>query len=158
MSLQARQELLFRIKGRYQKASKMEKTEILNGFIQATGCGRKHAITVLNATSGDSDQLKPDRKIRRAKYDLEVRQALSAVWNAANQICSKRLVPFLPEFVDALERFGHLSILRTTRKKLLSMSPATVDRVLKIERSKGAKTISTTKTGSLLKSKIPLCL
>lgn len=79
-------------------------------------------------------------------------QALSAVWNAANQICSKRLVLFMPEFVDALERFGHLSISRATRKKLLSMSPATVDRVLKIERSKAAKEIST-KAGSLLKSK-----
>ena len=154
MSLQARRELLFRIKGRYQQASKKEKTEILNGFIQATGYGRKHAITVLTAPSGGVEPLKPDRKIRRAKYDLEVHQALSAVWNAANRICSKRLVPFMPEFVDALERFGHLAISRTTRKKLLTMSPATVDRVLKIERSKAAKAVSTTKAGSLLKSKI----
>lgn len=56
MSLQATRELLFRIKGRYQKAGKKEKTEILNGFIHATGYWRKHAITVL-AASGDSEQL-----------------------------------------------------------------------------------------------------
>jgi len=55
MSLQARRELLFRIKVRYQAANKKEKTEILNGFIQATGYGRKHAITVLTASSDSGE-------------------------------------------------------------------------------------------------------
>ena len=30
----------------------------------------------------------------QAKYDEPVKQALQTVWYAANQICSKRLVPF----------------------------------------------------------------
>jgi len=154
MSLQARRELLFRIKVRYQAANKKEKTEILNGFIQATGYGRKHAITVLTASSDSGEPAKAVKRIRRTKYDLDVHQALSAIWNAANQICSKRLVPFMPDFVDALERFGHLSISTTTRRKLLSMSPATVDRVLRAERRGKTKGRSTTKAGLLLKSKI----
>jgi hypothetical protein len=154
MSLQARRELLFRIKGRYQAANKKEKTEILNGFIQATGYGRKHAIRVLAASSNSAEPEEAAKRIRRNKYDLDVQQALSAVWSAANQICSKRLVPFMPEFVDALERFGHLSISAATKRKLLSMSPATVDRILRVERRGKNKGRSTTKSGSLLKSKI----
>ena len=39
-------------------------------------------------------------------YDEAVRLALITVWKAANRICSKRLIPFLPEFVGALECFG----------------------------------------------------
>lgn len=110
MSLQARRELIFRIRERYSQANKAYKTEILNGFVHATGYGRKHAITVLTATKTQPEQLKPAPRVRAPKYDIEVRQALSTVWNAANQICSKRLVPFLPEFVEALQRFGHIQI------------------------------------------------
>ncbi|MBX9723220.1 MAG: ISNCY family transposase [Candidatus Obscuribacterales bacterium] len=154
MSLQARRELILRIRERYQQADKPGKTEILNGFIHATGYGRKHAITVLGGARPIPEQVKTPARNRLPKYDSEVQQVLSAVWNAANQVCSKRLVPFLPEFVESLERFGHLSISAETKKKLLKMSPATVDRVLRSERSQLPRGKSTTKAGSLLKSKI----
>ena len=43
----------------------------------------------------------------KRKYDEAIRQALLlTIWHAANQICSKRLVPFIPElFNDWLEQF-----------------------------------------------------
>lgn len=82
--------------------------------------------------------------------------ALLAVWKAANGICSKRLVPFLPELVSAMERFGHLSLPPEVRTRLLSVSVATVDRLLASERHKDAKGISTTKPGQLLKRQIPV--
>ena len=154
MSLQARRELIFRMRARYQQANKPGKTEILNGFIQATGYGRKHAITVLSAIESQPEAINAPAQKRMPKYGLEVQQALTAVWNAANQVCSKRLVPFLPEFVDSLERFGHLNISAETKRKLLSMSPATVDIILQPERARSPKGKSTTRAGSLLKSKI----
>ncbi len=153
MSLQARRELLFRIRNRYQQAGRNEKTEILNGFVHATGYGRKHAIHVLTAAS-EPAKAERQSKERTPRYGSDVQQVLSTVWNAANQICSKRLVPFLPDFVEALERFGHVSLPESTKAKLLSLSPATVDRLLKVERSKLPRGKSTTKAGSLLKAKI----
>lgn len=144
MSLQARRELIFRMRARYRQADKPGKTEILNGFIQATGYSRKHAITVLSAVESQPEAIKTPARKQLPKYGLEVQQALIAVWSAANQVCSKRLVPFLPEFVDLLQRFGHLNISEETKKKLLSMSPATVDRVLQLERARRPKSKGTT--------------
>ncbi|NJL71892.1 MAG: transposase family protein [Candidatus Competibacteraceae bacterium] len=93
---------------------------------------------------------------RISNYSDTVVGALIEVWGAANQICSKRLVPFLPEFVPALERSGYLKISPETRAQLLSLSAATVDRILKPERRRLGGGRSTTKRGSLLKKQIPV--
>ncbi len=78
------------------------------------------------------------------------------MWTAANQICSKRLVPFLPDFLPALEGSGYLTISKESRSQLLSMSAATVDRLLKPERKRRGGGRSTTKSGTLLKKQIPV--
>ena len=85
-----------------------------------------------------------------------VRLALVTVWKAANRICARRLMPFLPDFVAALERFGHLSLAGEVRERLLAMSPATADRLLYHERHPAGSTISTTRRGKLLKHQIPV--
>ena len=51
MSLQSRKELTLQIRERYDKAAWKEKIKILDGFITATGYGRKHAISLLNFTN-----------------------------------------------------------------------------------------------------------
>ena len=66
------------------------------------------------------------KRLNKRKYDEIVRQALLTIWNTANQICSKRLVPFMPDLLVALERFGHLSLPEDVRKRLLELSSATV--------------------------------
>ena len=73
---------------------------------------------------------------RKRKYDEQVRQALTQLWHVANGICSKRLVPFLPELIKSMERHGHLALPEKVRSKLLTISPATMDRLLKQERAK----------------------
>ena len=73
-----------------------------------------------------------------------------------NQICSKRLVPFLPALVAAMERHGHLRLPSDVRTRLLSISPATVDRLLRPERVRINKSVSTTRSGSLLKHQVPV--
>jgi hypothetical protein len=52
------------------------------------------------------------------------------VWHAINRICAKRLMPFLPTFIEALERHEHLHLTEERRSQLLSMSAATADRFL----------------------------
>jgi hypothetical protein len=143
---------VFRMRTRYRQADRAEKTEIINGFVAATGYNRKYAVATL-ADYGGQRQAHQPRSCRRV-YDDAVQQALIAVWNASSQICSKRLVPFLPEFVATLERFGHLSLSEDVRRKLLQMSPASMDRLLKSEREKHPRGISTTKPANLLKQRI----
>jgi hypothetical protein len=76
------------------------------------------------------------------------------VWSAANGICAKRLVPFLPELIPTLERHGHLVVTDTVRGQLLALSPATVDRLLRPLRQPHG--LSTTKPGRRLKHQIPI--
>ncbi len=93
---------------------------------------------------------------RSPYYGLEVQKALHLAWTAANHICAKRLIPFLPTLVESLERHGHLQLSEECRTQLLSMSPATADRILRPYRKQERRGISTTRSGTLLKKQIPV--
>jgi hypothetical protein len=154
MSIESRQELLEALRPQYLKANRKEKKQLLNGFVTATGYNRKHAITLLKVAAEKIEKRRQKRQRKRV-YDDKVWQALVQVWRAANRICSKRLVPFLPDLVESMERFGHLSLASETRIKLLSLSAPTVDRLLAVERKKyGSRGKSTTTPGHLLKKQI----
>ena len=86
----------------------------------------------------------------------ETIQALFFAWKAANQIYAKRLIPFLPTLIEALERHGHLHLTEEHRNQLLSMSDTTADRLLRSSRLQGPHGISTTRAGTLLKHQIPI--
>jgi hypothetical protein len=150
MSLSSRRELLNRLVPRYRSSGWQEKRRILDEFVSGSGYHRKYAVTVLNHGIRDAVYKK---KMPTRLYDEAVRLALITVWKTANRICSKRLIPFLPEFVGALERFGHLS-LRGVRERLLTMSPATADRLLFQKRHPEGRSVSATRPGKLLKHKI----
>jgi len=48
MSLSARREMVLGVNDAYGRASKSEKTKILDGFVAATGYERKYAILLLS--------------------------------------------------------------------------------------------------------------
>jgi len=144
-------ELIEALRPRYLRASRKEKTRILEELVAITGYHRKAAIRVL------SKGRKPkawDRLGRPSKYTNDVKAALIAVWEACNRICSKRLQPFLAEIVAVLERQGELRLPHHTKQRLIQMSAATIDRLLRTHRSKGRPERCTTKPGSLLKERI----
>jgi hypothetical protein len=154
MSRSTRRELLSYTRKRYINASWREKGKILDEFIALTGYDRKYGIKLLNLVEIDFDAKKTDKQRKNKKYDEAIRQALLTIWGAANQICSKRLVPFIPELLSALERFGHIALPEDVRSKLLTISPATVDRLLERDRKESKKGLCTTRSGSLLKHQI----
>ena len=158
MSLPARRELLASTAPRYAKAGKKQKQTILDEFTAATGYHRKYAISLLkHFDPKKTTRRRTPRQAQPRQYTADVQQALVTVWKAANRICSKRLVPFLPDFVEALERNGHLALEDETRKRLLAISPATVDRLLHTVRyGDKARGLSTTKPGSLIKQMVPI--
>lgn len=154
MSQTSKRELVAAIRPRYTLGSRTEKQLVLDELVATTGYHRKYAIQVLN------HPLKRRTGLRRGgqtKYIGPVRVALEQVWRAANCICGKRLVPGLPTFVEALERHGELQLDAETRALLLTLSPATADRLLKRARA-GTQPhgLSTTKPGTLLKQAIPV--
>ena len=151
MSLTARRELLASVRCSYRNASWLERGRILDGFVAATDYDRKYAIRLLTGTEIPAPQQKR-RSVQQ--YDEQLRQALMSVWCAANQICSKRLVPFLPELVSVMEARGHLRLPADVRARLLSISAATIDRMLRLERDRIRQGVSTTRRGNLLKDKI----
>jgi len=67
------------------------------------------------------------------------------------------LGPYLPEIVPVLERLGELKIADEVEKKLLTISPATIDWLLTPVRKRyQLKARSNTKPGTLLKHQIPI--
>jgi hypothetical protein len=151
MSFRAKRELLVQVAPRYRAARHGQRSAILDEFVAVTGYERKYAIRLL---LGPIRPPEPIRRARAPQFGVEVQQALASAWTAANGICGKRLVPFLTELVPALERHGHLSLSDGVREQLLTLSPATADRLLAPLRQPHG--LSTTKPGRLLKKQIPV--
>ena len=142
------------LRPRYQKASKEEKTKMLDEFTEVTGLHRKAAIRLLNRVS---HPLLNKRRGRKRRYGSAVGEALKAIWEASDRLCSKRLKPFIPEMTKALRRHGEQRIDASLETQLCCLSPSTIDRLLRPYRKPGGrKPLSTTRPGSLLKSAIPI--
>ncbi|MBW2209069.1 MAG: DDE-type integrase/transposase/recombinase [Deltaproteobacteria bacterium] len=156
MSFQSRRELLAQVGPRYREASSKEKTIILDEFVAATGYARKYAIRLLHEQPAPAVTGKIKRP-RERYYGKPTQEALAVAWTAANCICAKRLVPFLPELVRSLEDHGHLTLTAAVRAQLLAISPATADRILSGLRHRDRpRGMTTTKAGPLLKHQIPV--
>jgi hypothetical protein len=132
MTHATRAELANAIRGRYMAAGVKDKRRILEEFIAATGYHEKSAIRVLNSSPA------PKRRQTRQRpslYDEAVRGALIVLWEASDRVCGKRLRALLPILLPALERNGHLKLDEQIRPKILSMSAATIDRLLRMPKS-----------------------
>lgn len=155
LSFQSKRELLFQVAPRYREMSGKEKSTILDEFVAVTGYDRKYAIRLLSRPIRMIN--KEIRRPRERRYGPEVQQALAVAWTAANCICAKRLVPFLPNLIPSLEAHGHLTLSDDVRLQLLALSPSTADRILADlrprERGRGT---TATKRGTLLKHQIPV--
>jgi hypothetical protein len=152
MSQQGKRELVERLRDRYLKATRLEKTKILDEFTAVTGLHRKSAIRVLRR----GYQRGRERRGRKGKYSGSAVAALVTIWRVCGGICGKRLQPFLPEMVTVLERHGELVLDEETKRMLGQMSAATIDRKLKTFRQQQGRGLSTTKPGTLLKQSIPI--
>src|SRR4051794_23923464 len=131
MTHAARAELADAIRDRYVAAAGKDKRRILEEFIAATGYHEKSAIRVLNSLATPRQRQSRQRLLL---YDEAVRGALIVLWEASDRICGKRLKALLPILLPALERNGHLKLETEIRCKILSMSAATIDRLLRIPR------------------------
>ena len=133
ISKETKKELLEALRLRYKKASKKDKTRILDEFVALSGYHRKHAVRLL---AGQNGQHQAKSAYSRRIYNEAVVEALIVAWEAADRICGKRLKAVLPNLVEAMERHGHLKLNAEVRQRLLTASASTIDRLLRPVRKK----------------------
>jgi hypothetical protein len=153
LSVTTRRELIEAVAARYRAAGRNQKKEILDEFVKVTGFHRKHAIRVLKKTPG-REVSEPRQRARI--YNEAVGEALTIVWEAADRICGKRLRQIIPGLLEAMERHGHLRLDTTVRESLLSMSAATMDRLLTMVRDTAKEGRRRTRINSPLRRSIPV--
>jgi hypothetical protein len=151
LSLKTRRELTARWRSDYIDASKSGKREILDLLCRETGWNRKHAIVALKELPEEKPKQKRKRK---RKYGPNEEAALAKVWRLSDYLASKRLAPFIEEFLEALERHDELRLPEPTRSRLVQMSASTVDRLLKRHRHTRPKPAHATKPGTLLRHQV----
>lgn len=152
MGAKSKKEYLLAIWQRYQRVGRPFKSKILDEFCAVCGYARKYAIGLLNR--------KPRQKRKppgpRRRYGPEVLEPLKFIWLQSDQLCSKRLKAALPLWLPFYEH-QHGALTPSVRKKLLRISPATIDRLLKKTRARYPhKGLCGTRPGRLLKYQIPI--
>ena len=124
----ARREVLAAVAERYRAAGRCEKGRMLDELCATTGWHRKHALRALRGAGLAADG--KARRRRGRKYDGAIKNALKALWEASDRVCGKRLVVMIPTLLPVLERHGRLQLGKGERRLLLSVSAATIDRLL----------------------------
>ncbi len=130
MGPQSIREYVASLRPRYRVASRAEKTRMLDDFCELTGRHRKSAIRRL----GRPPRPRRGASGRPQRYGRAVAESLLRVWEASDYLCGKRLAPFLAPLLEALERHGEVTVPPAVRAQLLTISPATIDRLLRGQR------------------------
>lgn len=156
MSPKAKMEYLEQIYLRYKRATRKEKSLILNEFCINCHYHRKHAIRVLNNFKRFTKP-RPKKRGKPSVYNkASVVEPLTRIWLAAYLPCSKRLKVILPLWLSSYAKeYGGLPL--DAVKALLKISPSTIDRLLEHTRTKYRRRgRATTKPGTLLRKQIPI--
>lgn len=153
MGLAEKKAYLQAIQKRYKKAKRKQKAAILDEFCAVCGYNRKYAIRALQKRRKRPKQ-KPGRKPRYLANELLPH--LKAIWFSTDQMCSKNFAVALKEWLPHYEAETNL-LPDILKGQLLSLSPSTIDRLLKpIRVEYSHKGLSGTKPGRLLKNQIPI--
>jgi len=153
MSPRAVREYLDALRPRYGLAKKPKKTRLLDEAERVTGYQRKALIRLFHRRPAAH---RP-RRGRPRQYGKAHEAALQQLWVASGHLCSKRLGPFLPDLLAALERHGELTVPARFRPALETISPATIDRLLKPHRRHyGRRPLILNPATAVLRAQIPL--
>lgn len=153
MGKQAKPAYLEAIRGRYRKANRAGKANILDEFCAVCGYNRKYAIRLLGRKKPASSRRRVGRKPKYGHPQLL--EALRRIWLASDQLCGKRLKVALPLWLPHYED-EHGALPEQARAGLLTTSASTLDRLLKPVRVEHPKGLGGTRPGSLLKKQIPI--
>lgn len=154
MDLATRQSLVRSLSREYKKASWQMRKQILDHVVLATGYRRDYASrTLLSPPVSPKKKLK---RIKKSKYEVIV-SPLGKIYGISNFASGKRLIGMIPSYIETLVRDGELLLTDKQQELLLSVSAATIERLITSERKKVfGKGKTTTKPGTRLKHQIPI--
>ena len=128
----------------YKKASKKEKTLILNDLQIITGYSRKYIIYLLNTHNktitrkgnvilkADITKTSTSKRGRKRIYTRDIAQILFKLWKISGGISSKHLKAFIVENYNTLWNYPELKDVPEEKRELIKqISHATIDRLLK---------------------------
>jgi hypothetical protein len=115
ISMGARREVVCAVIERYRSAQRMEKERILDELCAMTGWHRKHAVRALRANEALISDEPEARRERGRTYGATIKDALTALWEASDRVCGKRLKVMISAVLPALERNGRLKLDKTDR-------------------------------------------
>lgn len=161
IDMAARRQVTNKLQVQYRKASKSDKTKILDRVVATTGMGRSTARRMLTGPRlpDPADQV-DGRRLRARGFSDDARALLEHVWALMGMPCGKYLVVMLGAWLPLLAAAGDLDRPFATEQALAevaAMSAATVDRYLKPARDRmRVKGVSTTKPSPLLRNSIAI--
>ena len=148
-------EYLNQLRKRYAQATKPERKVILREFVKTTGHDWQYTGKLLRGNYTYATA--PIKRPRKRKYDIVDAIILSKVCELLDWINSKRIQPGIGVAIDSLVAAGELVCSKEQRIKLVKISPATIDRLLKTYKKRPVgKGRSYTKPGTLLKHQIKI--
>jgi len=151
MTRESKEEYLVLMRERYARAGRKGKSKLLDECCEVCGFHRKHAIRVLSE-SPVACKSKPGPK---SKYGADVLKVLEALWLLMNRPCSKLLRSNIAIWLPFYQREEHIA--PETHGQLLSISAATIDRILRpVRRKHGSHGLGGTRPNLALKFKIPI--
>lgn len=148
MSNEIQRQYLERVRLRYLKGNKKQKTLILDELTKICEITRKHAIKILNEDLREN-RPRPGPKVT---YGPNIHHHIVVLWQQMGRICSKKMVAAIPIW---LPFYGGINSDESRHLKKISAS--SIDRILAKYRDKVRRGISSTEP-SLIKNKIPLKL
>lgn len=174
LAMRERHAVVRELAPRFRKASKKERSHILDDVVELTRYTRCYAAFILRNCGKKQFRRVAGQRIvfipgharsrgtqrqRQRKYGSPMfLDALKRLWILADGLCGKRLVAFIRQTLPVLLRQGSLQIADPALKdQLLTISPATADRLLATTKARlRLKGRSTTRPGTLLKHHIPI--
>jgi hypothetical protein len=137
---------------RYASSSRKVKKQILDEFCAVCGYNRKYAIRLLHRRP----QRKKHKPGRKSQYNNPCFiKVLLNIWKATDFMCSARLKATIPMWLPFYEQTFE-PLAPDIRSLLLTISRATLDRVLRPLRKKHGKGLCGTKPGTMLRNQIPI--
>ena len=161
IDMAARRQVANKLRTQYRRASKADKSKILDRVVATTGMGRSTARRMLTGPRlPDPAEQVDGRTLRPRGFSDDARDLLEHVWALMGMPCGKYLVVMLGLWLPLLAEAGDLDKPFATGQALAeleAMSAATVDRYLKPARDRmRIKGISTTKPSALLRNSISI--
>ena len=128
MSVDERRKYLKLVAPRYLKAKRSDKGDLLAEMREVTGLHCKSLIRLMGMPSLERAPKKP--RFKRRRYDSAVGNAVRIVWESLDYVCAERLTPALLPTARQLAQWEELIMTSEVEDKLVSISRATVQRLL----------------------------